>query len=472
MEITDFAAGQHWAITKGEYESLAERIESYKPTAEEIKAYSDILDDGNEDYQVINGVAIIPVSGPITRASSFWSWLFGGTSIAAINELLSLALNDYKVEAILFVFNSPGGTVAGVDALSQAIMKSREQKPIVAFADGAMLSAAYWLGSAADVVVADKTAMLGSIGAIMEHRDLSKADEMMGMKRTYIASGKYKAFGNDAEPLSTEAKQMYQNMTDYIYSVFVDAVARNRDVSVEDVLANMADGRDFIGQQAVDAGVADMVGTVDDALNLALVLIDEQKQQNYQYARRENQAMDRTQILARLGLKKADAAVTTEMLAAGFPEQIGQLVDEAHAAGVASVNLEAAGKEAAAQEQMRIMALAAAYFGKEAAAKFQTLATTGMTPEQVQALGLSSGIGESAEEKAKKEDILKAIQNSGAYNPGAGGNTETSRDFMALVDAYQKQEGCTRSVAIKIIANTYPKEHQTWIEDVNRKNKK
>jgi signal peptide peptidase SppA len=477
MDITDFAEGRQWAITESAYTALAERIASYNPTADELKAYAGLADDGEEDYEVINGVAIIPISGPISRSASFWSWLFGGTSVQQLNELISLALNDYKVKAILFNVNSPGGTVSGIDALAQTIYGMRQDKPCVAFTDSSMCSAAYWLGCMADVVVTDKTATIGSIGVMYQHADLSKADEMCGIKRTYMAAGKYKLLGNDAEPLSMEAKQMYQGVLDHTYAVFVDAVAQGREVSVEDVLARMAEGKIFVGQQAVDAGLADAIGTIDDALALAISMaddrMDEKMQQKYQYAPTKGgkTAMTRTELLAKLGIKKADAVVTGEMLAAGFPEVIGQIVDEAHAAGVASVDLEAARKAGVAGEQSRIMSLVTAFFG-EAAAKFATLATSGITPDQVKALGLTAAIGETDAEKAKKEELLKALQNSGAGNPGADGNAATPKGFMTLVDAYQKQEACSRSAAIKAIANAYPKEHQAWIEEVNKKTKK
>jgi hypothetical protein len=278
--------------------------------------------------------------------------------------------------------------------------------------------------------------------------------------------------GNDAEPLGAEARQIYQGLLDQTYSVFVDAVARNRGASVEDVLANMADGKSFVGQQAVDAGLADMIGTIDDAVLLALSMVEE-TQQTYQFVGKGgSKAMNRKEILAKLGIKQADAVVTTEMLAAGFPELIGQVVDEAHAAGVASINLEAVAGQAKTGEQARIMALVTAFFGADVATKFQTLAMTGITPEQVKALGLSAGITESEAEKAKKQELLDALKASGAGNPGAGGTLASPKGFMAMVDAYQKQEGCARSAAIKAIANGYPAEHQAWIEEVNKKSKK
>lgn len=137
---------------------------------------------------------------------------------------------------------------------------------MVAFASGYMASAAYWIGSAADAVIADKTAMVGSIGVVTVHADLSEADKRSGIKRTVLTAGKYKAIGNNAEPLSKEAGAVIQSELDYIYSVFIDSVARNRSVAVSSVLKNMADGRIFIGRQALDAGLVDQVGSLSTAL--------------------------------------------------------------------------------------------------------------------------------------------------------------------------------------------------------------
>lgn len=277
MDITDFAEGRPWAITASALDMLVRRIESFRADSKDIQAAFSLmsLDQGPAEYEIVNGVAVIPIIGPITDERSFFSFLFGCASIADITAQFDAALNDPAVKAIAFKIKSPGGTITGVDALSSRIFSARGTKPIVAFAAGTMASAAYWIGSAADIVVAENTAILGSIGTLAEHRECSRANEMQGVKRTYIASGKYKTLGNDAEPLSAEARNMIQGMMDYLYSVFVDTVARNRQASVEQVLADMADGRDFIGKQAVDAGLADVVGTMETAIELALIMVND-----------------------------------------------------------------------------------------------------------------------------------------------------------------------------------------------------
>jgi signal peptide peptidase SppA len=145
-------------------------------------------------------------------------------------------------------------------------MGCRGKKPIMAYADGQMTSAAYLIGSAADKVYASKTARVGSIGVIMAHYDYSKAQEMRGVKKTYLYSGKYKAMGHDSEPLSDEAKAYLQGHLDDYYTMFVDMVAQQRGVDSKTVLEKMADGKIFIGKKAIEPGLIDGISTYKGAL--------------------------------------------------------------------------------------------------------------------------------------------------------------------------------------------------------------
>jgi hypothetical protein len=90
----------------------------------------------------------------------------------------------------------------------------------------------------------------------------------MGIKRTVITAGKYKGVGSDTEPLSKEHKQIIQDRLDYYYTLFVDAVAKNRGTTSAKVLSDMADGRIFIGQQAKDAGMVDEIGSFETAFDM------------------------------------------------------------------------------------------------------------------------------------------------------------------------------------------------------------
>ena len=206
-------------------------------------------------YEVVNGVAVIEMEGIVAKRMSLFTKISGGISTYHVQEQFSAAMADPKVRGILLNIDSPGGGIDGTAELAGMIHSARGEKPVVAFTDGVMASAAYWIGSAADAVyISGDTAQVGSIGVVAAHMDISKAEEMMGVKTTEITAGKYKRIASRHAPLSQEGRQTMQEMVDYVYSVFVGDVAKHRGVSEEQVLEQMADGRIFFGRQAVNAG--------------------------------------------------------------------------------------------------------------------------------------------------------------------------------------------------------------------------
>jgi signal peptide peptidase SppA len=200
---------------------------------------------------------------------NMFSRMSGGTSYELLGAQLKQALADPKVQAILLDVDSPGGVADGVKTVADQILASRGEKPIVAFAHGQMCSAAYWIGASADRVMADDTAMVGSIGTLMTHTDRSAQDAQRGLKRTHIFAGRFKTAGSDAAPLSHEDQTYLQGIIDYLNQLFLAGVSQARSQALETVQQEMAEGRLFIGQQAKDAGLVDQIGTFDDALALA-----------------------------------------------------------------------------------------------------------------------------------------------------------------------------------------------------------
>ncbi len=222
-----------------------------------------------EAYQVQDGVAVLPVYGTLDKRMNLFSKMSGGTSYELLGAQIRKALADPKVSALLLDVDSPGGSVDGVKTVADQILAARGDKPIVAFANGQATSAAYWIASAADLVMADDTAVVGSIGVVMTHFDRSGADAQRGVKRTHIFSGRYKVAGSDAQPLSPDDQAYLQSLSDTYYQMFLEGVAQTRGQNPVAVHEGMGDGRLFIGQQAKDAGLVDKIGTFDDALALA-----------------------------------------------------------------------------------------------------------------------------------------------------------------------------------------------------------
>jgi signal peptide peptidase SppA len=258
-----------WAITPEMHEEIqsiyARHMRGEKINLASIEAaIGKPLSGPTRGYDVVNGVAVLGLDGVLAKRMNLFMQISGGTSMQIAANDFREALADPEVNAIILAIDSPGGTVDGTQELSDLIYSARDQKPIIALADGTMASAAYWIGSAASkVFTSNLTNTIGSIGVVQSHVDISRAQDMNGVKTTEITAGKYKRIASQYGPLSQEGRDTLQDQVNQVYSVFVDTVARNRGVSVQTVLDNMADGRVFIGQQAIDAGLVDGVSTLD-----------------------------------------------------------------------------------------------------------------------------------------------------------------------------------------------------------------
>jgi capsid assembly protease len=211
--------------------------------------------------------ALIPVYGVISQRQGLMAADSGGTSIEGLTQDFRAAMGDPEVSGIIFEFDSPGGTIDGVDELATEIRQARGQKPIVAVANSMAASAAYWLASAADEVVTIPSGSVGSIGVFAAHEDQSVKAEAEGVRTTLISAGKYKTEGNPWEPLGTEARAHLQEMVDAHYGMMVSAIAKGRGVSVEHVRSQMGEGRLVLPKNAKAAGMVDRIDTLDHTIS-------------------------------------------------------------------------------------------------------------------------------------------------------------------------------------------------------------
>lgn len=278
-------------------------------------------------YDIIDGVAVLPIEGVIAKRANLFSQISGGASTQLIERDLRDALADPAVHSIILAIDSPGGTVDGTQSLANAVRAGLDSKPIVTLASGVMASAAYWIGSAAGAAyIADDTTNVGSIGVVAKHMDISRAEEQQGVKTTEIYAGKYKRIASQHAPLTEEGRQSIQDAVDYTYSIFVQAVAQHRGVTTEKVLTDMADGRVYIGQQAIEAGLVDGVSTLE-----ALVAKLNSDRTNGQRSTRAGAAKGPLATS-----KEPPMKITREQLASDSPELLQAILDEGKAAGAAA----------------------------------------------------------------------------------------------------------------------------------------
>jgi len=248
-------------------ELLDRRLQSMA-TVEELAAYPAVPPGAEEEspYQITSGgVAIVRLQGVIAQRIGLAARISGGTSSEQFTSAFNQAVADSAVKAIVIDVNSPGGAYGGTPEAAAAVYAGRKSgKRIVAVANTQMDSGAYWIGSAADEVVASESATLGSIGVYLVHEDTSAADQKAGKKRTVVKAGKWKAIHET--PIDPETQAKLQDHVDGIHQLFVEAVALYRGVSTEKVLADFGEGESLLARQAVGASVADRIATLDQVI--------------------------------------------------------------------------------------------------------------------------------------------------------------------------------------------------------------
>lgn len=257
-----------WAIQESKLLAIIEFLEYQaaggKLSPEEIQARIGAV----QQPQGGNGsaIALLPLYGVISQRVDMMSEMSGGTSTEGFGRAFQQALADPSVSSIILNIDSPGGSVYGVQELTDTIYAARGQKPIVAQANSLAASAAYWIASAADEIVVTPSGEVGSIGVIAVHEETSALDEKIGLKVTVMTAGEFKGEGNPYEPLSDDAKAAIEGRLQDYYGAFTSAVARGRGVSAADVRGGFGRGRVIGAQQAVKLGMADRVATLDETI--------------------------------------------------------------------------------------------------------------------------------------------------------------------------------------------------------------
>lgn len=257
-----------WAITEDGLQlivAIASRDEFFKEVREHALAAQDGKPLSNSRTVTSReGVASIPITGPMFRKADMMSAISGATSYATLRKDLQAALDNPEVKAILLDIDSPGGEVSGVAELADAIYSARGKKPIVAYVAGAAASAAFWLASACDEIVTSQTGVLGSIGCVAVYRDDTKKQANDGVQTIEIVSSQ--SPNKRPDPATEQGRAQLQGQLDDMAAVFIGAVARNRGVTSKDVMDKYGQGGCFIGALAVDAGLADRVGSYESVL--------------------------------------------------------------------------------------------------------------------------------------------------------------------------------------------------------------
>jgi signal peptide peptidase SppA len=230
--------------------------------------FASLLDDavlhrikaGRENkYPVVQGVAIIAITGVLIHRGGWVGNSSGQTSYEGISAQIEMAKDDPEVRAVALEIDSFGGLVAGCFDLADQIRALREVKQVVAFVAEHSFSAGYAIASQASKIIVPRTGGVGSIGVVMMHVDHEKAIEAAGARVTLIHAGSHKVDGNSYQALPDDVRDKFKTNIEATRQLFAETVAAGRGDRLDVKAALATEAACFSGQDAVDAGLADAV---------------------------------------------------------------------------------------------------------------------------------------------------------------------------------------------------------------------
>lgn len=204
---------------------------------------------------IVDKVALVRVEGPIIDSKS------------AADEIREYA-KDASIKAIVLRVDSPGGAVAPSQEIYEEVKKATAKKKVVVSMGALAASGGYYISSPASKIVANPGTLTGSIGVIMEIPNIELLMSKVGVKTQVIKSGKHKDIASIFRGIGREERAILQGVLDDVHEQFMESVAEGRRMPLGEV-RKLADGRIFTGRQALDAGLVDELGNLDDAIKTA-----------------------------------------------------------------------------------------------------------------------------------------------------------------------------------------------------------
>lgn len=265
--VLAFALEHPWAITESMATVvagiLARRLAGHDADPLELQALSKRR---NLPQPVRGGVAVIPFGGVVAPRMNMFSEISGGTTFEGLTAQLHQALANDAVKTIIFDVDSPGGNVAGASEFAAEVLKARATKPIVAVAQYLMASAAYWPMACATQLVAAPSAMVGSIGVVTIHDDITEALKQEGITREILSAGKFKHEAVNTGALADDERAHLKAMLDATYTRMVGDIAKGRGVKASEIRSGYGQGRVLLAEDALAAGMIDRIETLADTI--------------------------------------------------------------------------------------------------------------------------------------------------------------------------------------------------------------
>lgn len=242
--------------------------------ADEFPQFTEVWSYGAGEVKAVR----IPIVGIIAR--EFDGGLFAEEydRVESVLRQIRAAQNDEDVRAILLEVSSPGGELTATDEIYGALKRFKASSPdrkVVVFVSDLAASGGYYVSAAGDWIVAEPTALVGSIGVILQALNIKGLGEKLGVRDTTVKSGEYKDLLNPFRDATAEELAQLQSLIDEFHGRFFQVVLEGRGLS-EEALRPVADGRILTSEKALERGLVDQIGYWEDAVKRLRELLHEE----------------------------------------------------------------------------------------------------------------------------------------------------------------------------------------------------
>jgi signal peptide peptidase SppA len=490
---TQFTLSPLWAILPNQSEKVFQmydrQLQFYAKPPKEMEAKFnssiDLLDPAISPptFEIKDGVGVLRIEGMIIPKSDFFSIFFGGFAALDILERdFRELVGREDVHTIVLDIDSPGGDAFGVQQFANIIFEARSKKPIMAVTSGMMASAAMWIGAAAHkTFITGDVTVVGSIGTVTTHTDISELNKKIGITQTEVAAGEFKRVPSMLKPLDAQGEAVLQNQVDQVNSAFTNDMATFKNIKPSAV-KRMAEGKTFIGTQGIKIGpidgmltmgqLFDNIGNKESTevfINKGIYTLCSYKSNNFNFSKGGN-GMTLIEQIAEMKASNIDlynAMIEKGKLEAksALDESLTDVKAVEHARGVEAGKVEGVeiGK---AEERTRISGLTelSNAGNKDMIDKFIADGSTTAPDAAVDILKAQAKAS-----KTKLENLESDSPNAVDADNGAEGIDDDSRKGLkALVKDYMAEHKCTKGVAITACSKLYPKAKNDFMETVKK----
>ncbi|MCK5128163.1 MAG: S49 family peptidase [candidate division Zixibacteria bacterium] len=427
-----------------------------------------------ETFTIREGVGVLPVTGMVIPKSDFFTIFFGGfAALDVLERDFNILVGREDVHTILLDIDSPGGNAFGVEQFANMIFNARDKKTILSITSGMMASAAMWIGAAAHkTYITGEVTVTGSIGTVTTHTDISELNKRIGITQTEIAAGEFKRVPSSLAPLDEKGREVLQDQVNQVNAAFVGDIAKFKNVQPRAV-RKMAEGKTFIGSQAIKIGLIDGLSTMGqlfENIGNGVDMIKAVYNNNFN-SLQGGQKMTLIEKIA--NMKAEDVDLYNAMIEKGkieaktsMEESLTDVKAVEHAKGIEVGKVEGI-ETGKAEERARIENLSALSNPacKEMVDKFIADGKT-TAPEAAVEILKAQGTTNATKLANLETNSPDALNLENAETIDADGK---KKGLKALVADYMAEHKCSKGTAITACAKAHPEAENDFVQIVKRK---